>query len=296
MPVSQAVEGGGPASELLAAFRAQRVAALQGRGLAADGADTGHVSVPGQQSLAEGTSFSATPIRNGTGTASGGVPDTAGWDGDGAGRAPPAPVTADQLRAIMPYAGATAGRYVDALNRAMTAHGINTPEQRAAFLAQVSVESNQLRNTTENLNYTTAQRLQEVYGTRPFPTPASAAPYLNNPEGLANHVYATRNGNGDEASGDGWRFRGRGLMQVTGRGEYRAVGHENDPEALETSGGAADAAAAYWANHGLNGRTTGALDRQQFDRVSRTVNAHDPNLQARWDVYQRALRALNAGL
>ena len=77
---------------------------------------------------------------------------------------------------------------------------------------------------------------------------------------------------------------------------YRAVGHESDPEALETSRGAADAAAAYWANHGLNGRTTGALDRQQFDRVSRTVNAHDPNLQARWDAYQRVLRALNAGL
>ena len=130
---------------------------------------------------------------------------------------------------------------------------------------------------------------------RLFPTPASAAPYLNNPEGLANHVYANRNGNGDEASGDGWRYLGRGLMQVTGRSEYRAVGHENDPEALETSRGAADAAAAYWANHGLNGRTTGTLDRQQFDRVSRTVNAHDPNLQARWDAYQSALRALNAG-
>lgn len=121
-------------------------------------------------------------------------------------------------------------------------------------------------------------------------------PYLNNPEALANHVYANRNGNGDEASGDGYRYRGRGLMQVTGRGEYRAVGHENDPETLETAAGAADAAAAYWANHGLNGRTTGALNRQQFDEVSRTVNAHDPNLQARWDAYQRALRALNAGL
>ncbi len=203
-------------------------------------------------------------------------------------------VTADQLRAIMPHAGAAADRFAEPLNQAMAAHGINTPEQRAAFLAQVSIESNHLRSTTEHLNYTTAQRLQWVWPQR-FPTQASTAPYLNNPEALANHVYAGRNGNGDEASGDGYRYRGRGLMQTTGRDNYRSAGFENNPEALEDTQTAANTAAAYWESHGLNGPTTGALDRAQFGNVARTVNIHDPNAQARWDAYQRALRALNAG-
>lgn len=107
----------------------------------------------------------------------------------------------------------------------MAAEGINTPQQRAAFLAQVAVESQESQNTTENLNYTTAQRLQEVFGRSRFPTPAAAAPYLRSPEALGNRVYANRNGNGDEASGDGYRYRGRGFMQTTGRENYRAVGH-----------------------------------------------------------------------
>lgn len=207
----------------------------------------------------------------------------------------PQTVTANQLRAIMPNAGDAADRYIDALDQAMAANSINTPEQRAAFLAQVAVESHQLQATAESLNYTTTQRLQQVFGLTRFPTPAAAAPYLRNPEALSNRVYANRNGNGDEASGDGYRYRGRGFMQTTGRENYRAVGHENDPEALGTPQGAADTAAQYWASHGLNGQTTGALNQQQFDQVSRTVNRHDPNLQARWDAYQSALGALGGG-
>jgi len=146
----------------------------------------------------------------------------------------------------------------------MAANGITTPEQRAAFLAQVAVESNQLQTTTENLNYTTAQRLQQVFGRTHFPSPDAAAPFLRNPEALANRVYANRNGNGDEASGDG--YRGRGLMQTTGRENYRAAGHENDPETLEAPQGAADAAAQFWASHGLNGQTTGPLTNSNSTR------------------------------
>lgn len=103
VPVSQALEGGGPASELLAAFRAQRMGALGGRGLAANGADAGHVPVRGQQALAEGAGFSNAPTRNGAETANDAVaPGTAGRDGSGPGSAPPTPVTADQLRATCP--------------------------------------------------------------------------------------------------------------------------------------------------------------------------------------------------
>lgn len=84
-------------------------------------------------------------------------------------------------------------------------------------------------------------------------------------------------------------------MQTTGRDNYRPIGFENNPEALDEPQAAADTAAAYWESHGLNAQTTGALDRAQFNNVARAVNIHDPNPQARWDAYQRALRALNAG-
>lgn len=213
------------------------------------------------------------------------------------GRAPggqaPAAVTADRLRAIMPDAGDEVDRYVEPLNQAMAAHGIDTPEQRAAFLAQVSVESGQLRHTVENLHYS-ARRLTEVWPRR-LPTQAAATPYAHTPEALADRVYANRLGNGDEASGDGFRFRGRGLMQVTGRDNHRRVGFENIPEALAEPQNAADTAAAFWVNNGLNGRTTGVLDRAGFDAVSRTVNGGDHGSQARWGAYQRALQAFDVG-
>jgi predicted chitinase len=199
-------------------------------------------------------------------------------------------VTADMLRAIMPRAGAAANLYVEPLNRAMRTNGIDTPERRAAFLAQISVESGQLQDTVENLNYS-AQRLRQVWPNR-FPTEAATAPYVHNPEALGNHVYANRLGNGDEASGDGFRFRGRGLMQVTGRANYRSVGFENNPEALLSPQNAANTATAFWQTNGLNGRTTGMLNRAQFDTVSRTVNGGNVGLQDRWDAYRRALSAL----
>ena len=111
----------------------------------------------------------------------------------------------------MPYAGAAADRYVGALNQAMTAHGINTPAQRAAFLAQVAVESDELRSTTERLNYS-AGLIHQVWPGR-FPTEAAATPYAHNPEALANRAYAGVNDNSNETSGDGYRLRGRGLIQ-----------------------------------------------------------------------------------
>ena len=117
--------------------------------------------------------------------------------------------------------------------------------------------------------------------------------YVHNPEGLANRAYADRIGNGGEASGDGFRFRGRGFIQITGRINYRRLGFENNPEALADPQAAADTATAFWQNNGLNGRTTGVLDRAQFDAVSRTVNGGATNAQERWDAYQCALHAFS---
>lgn len=201
-----------------------------------------------------------------------------------------AAITADQIRAIMPNAGTRADDYAEALEAAMTAHGIDTWQRRAAFLAQISVESGQLRATVENLNYSAA-RLMVVWPRR-FPTLEAATPYANAPEALANNVYANRLGNGNAASGDGWRFRGRGLMQVTGRSNYRAVGFEANPEALAEPATAADTAAAWWDNAALNTNAATELARPAFNVISRRVNGGDHGSQERWDAYRRALTAL----
>jgi putative chitinase len=199
-------------------------------------------------------------------------------------------ITADQLRVIMTNAGARADVYVEALNTAMAAHGIDTVERQMAFLAQISVESGNLRNTLENLNYSAAG-LMETWPGR-FPTLASTQGYARNPEAIANHVYADRLGNGDTASGDGWRFRGRGLMQITGRSNYRQLGFEANPDALLEPATASDTAAAFWERNNLNDATTTILGREAFDAVSRRVNGGNHGSDARWAAYQRAQFAL----
>jgi len=203
------------------------------------------------------------------------------------------PVTTDQLRAIMPKARDEADRYAEVLNQAMAAHGNNTPEQRAAFLAQVSAETGQLQHMVEDLDYS-ARRIHETWP-RLLLTEAAAAPNAHNPEALANRVYARVNDNGNEASGDGCRFRGRGFAQTTRRGNYRAVGFENNPKALAEPQNAANSAAAYRQSNGLNGRTTRALNRAEFDAVSQTVNGGFIGSQERWNAYQRSLHALRGG-
>ena len=200
------------------------------------------------------------------------------------------PITADLIRMIMLGAGSKADDFVDALNAAMTKHKIASDEQMAAFLAQISVESGDLHKTEENLNYSAA-RLMAVWPTR-FRTLKDATPYAHNPEALANHVYHSRNGNGNEASGDGYLFRGRGLMQTTGRTNYRAIGHEADPASLTTPSVASETAAAFWEDHGLNASTSAVLDRKAFDAVTRTVNGALTDAQKRWDAYLRALDAM----
>ena len=168
----------------------------------------------------------------------------------------------------------------------MQANGIDSNERRAAFLAQISVESGDLQNTRENLNYS-AERLHQVWPKR-FPTIASAQPYAHNPEALGNHVYANRLGNGDEASGDGYRYRGRGLMQTTGRDNYRAAGFENRPDDLADPTTAANSAAQFWSTNGLNPRTATVLPRGAFNDITQTVNGGQNGSDARWAAYGRA--------
>ena len=93
-------------------------------------------------------------------------------------------------------------------------------------------------------------------------------------------------------AGAGYRFRGRGLIQVTGRDGYRAIGYENNSEALEHPEVAADSAARYWRTNNLHIHTTRELTRREFDTISRRVNGGNHGINERWAAYQRALVAL----
>ena len=172
----------------------------------------------------------------------------------------------------------------------MTASGIRSPTQRAAFLAQLGVESQNLHHTTEGLRYTTASRLAGTFSR--IGTAKAAEPYLRNPEGLANHVYSNINGNGDEASGDGWLYRGRGLIQITGRANYRGAGFEDNPDVVAQPRFAAISAARWWRNNRLIDRTTTELNYNQFFGVVGVVNRRHLEVGSRWAAYQRALDVL----
>lgn len=156
-----------------------------------------------------------------------------------------------QLQALMRRADV--GKWYAPLCAALTKYFVTTPQRQAAFLANAAEESAELTSTEENLNYTSAASLKMT-----FPTHFDAMGeddawgYVKQPERIANRVYASRLGNGPEASGDGWRFRGRGLFQLTGRSEYRAYGREQDPDYVSTVAGATDSAGWFWSGEGLN--------------------------------------------
>jgi predicted chitinase len=132
-----------------------------------------------------------------------------------------------------------AGIWVPALSAAFERYDVDTPRRAAAAIGQFAVEAGAaFQELVENTNYTSAERLHEVFP-KQFPSVESAEPYVGKPEQIANRAYAGRLGNGDEASGDGFRFRGRGLIQITGRDAYTEFG--------STLGKTAEEAAAYCA-------------------------------------------------
>lgn len=151
--------------------------------------------------------------------------------------------------------------------------GIVSRERLAAFLGQCHVELAGFRRLSENLAYTTPQRLLAVWPSR-FAGAAAAQAFVGKPERLANHVYAGRLGNGDAASGDGWRFRGRGLKQLTGRDNYRraalALGHPylEQPDLLCRPEDAVRTAGWFWQSNGCNP----LADSGNIDAITRRVN------------------------
>ncbi|HBO2143061.1 TPA: glycoside hydrolase family 19 protein [Pseudomonas aeruginosa] len=207
-------------------------------------------------------------------------------------------ITEQQLLQILPNAGHRAGFFVPALNAAMGRFGITSPVRVVAFLAQVGHESSQLTRLVENLNYS-AQGLAATWPSRYRGADgrpnALALNLASHPEAIANNTYANRNGNGDESSGDGWRFRGRGLLQITGRKNYRAAGAglgqplEQEPELLEQPEFAALSAAWWWASHGLND----LADRGEFAAITRRINGGTNGQAERLALWERAKRVLS---
>lgn len=205
-------------------------------------------------------------------------------------------LTLTQLQQIMP--GTTRGAvFVGPLSRALEEFGIAGREQLARFLANVGHETGGLSVFEENLNYS-AERLQAVWPRR-FPSPATTIGYARNPVALANKVYADRMGNGSEKSGDGWRYRGSGMLQLTGRDNHAAVARrfnlplEQVGDWLRTPEGAARSAAWFYTSNRLHLVDTfdHVCDRinlgRETDRVGDSIGWAD-----RLAMYARAQKAL----
>ena len=207
------------------------------------------------------------------------------------------PLTTIGLLKVMPRAVDVAAAFIGPLNQAMARRDISTPARVSAFLAQIAHESAELTRLEENLNYR-AETLQRVWPSR-FPTLVEAELYARNPEKIANFVYGGQLGNGPAESGDGWRYRGRGLLQVTGRANYRAcsiaIAGDADtlllnPELLAAPEYAAESAGWFWNLRGLNVYA----DRGDFEGITRRINGGLNGLVDRVAYWHRATSMLIA--
>lgn len=205
-------------------------------------------------------------------------------------------LTADKLAEAVGCDDATASRWAAPLSLACAHYEIDTPKRLAPFLAQIGHESASLGRVVENLNYG-AQGLRNTWPGR-FPDVATAAQYARQPEKIANRVYGGRLGNRPEEAGDGWRYRGRGLIQITGRSNYAAMrdllredfpdapNFVDEPDAMTEPKWAALSAAAYWADHDLND----LADRGAFEQITRRINGGSIGLADRQSRLLRAKR------
>jgi putative chitinase len=204
--------------------------------------------------------------------------------------------TKQQLAQIIP-----GNPYLDywynALNEILPDYNIDTPHRVAAFLAQCAHESGGFRALKENLNYR-AETLRKIFP-KYFPTDELARQYASMPnkqEAIANRVYASRMGNGDEASGDGYRYCGRGLIQLTGKTNYEwfaaslEIPVEEASEYLQTFEGAVQSACWFWESNNLNKEA----DAGDIKTMTRKINGGFIGLEDRIKHYNHALHVLGA--
>ena len=182
--------------------------------------------------------------------------------------------------------------WLEPLTAAFQRFDISTPERQAAFIGQCAHESGDFKTLQENLNYS-AKGLHATWPSR-FASEAEAQPFHRNPEKIANKVYSGRMGNTDE--GDGWKYRGRGLIQLTGKDNYRlasdalGVDFVANPDLVLSKEYAALTAAWYWNKRGLNKEA----DAKDFTGMTKKINGGTIGLSDRVAHINTALTVLTA--
>lgn len=191
----------------------------------------------------------------------------------------------------MGASGANADRYLDTLNAAMAVHGIDSELRIAHFLAQVMHESGCLRLTVENLSYS-AEGLRKVFR-KYFRTDAEARAYARQPERIASRVYGGRMGNGPESTGDGFRYRGRGLIQLTGKDNYRSFAQWLGADVVAhpdwvAERYAVESAVYFWERNTLNA----LADIDDLSTITRRINGGLNGYEDRLALLHKARRTL----
>jgi len=183
-------------------------------------------------------------------------------------------------------------KWSEPLQAVFDKYGMNTPIRQASFIGQCQHESNNFRVLEENLHYS-ADGLMRVWPSR-FNSRVVAEAYANQPEKIANKVYAGRMGNGTEETGDGWAYHGRGLIQLTGRDNYKNCGDAlglaliTNPELLSMPKGATLSAGWFWNKHGLNE----LADAKDFETMTKRINGGTLGLDDRIAKINKALELL----
>jgi putative chitinase len=201
-------------------------------------------------------------------------------------------LTKDQLKQMVknPYID----HWYEVLEQLLDDYDISTPLRVAHFIAQCAHESGNFVFIKENLNYKAAS-LQKIFG-KYFPTAELAQQYANKPEQIANRIYANRMGNGDEASGEGWLYHGRGLIQLTGKDNYTffagslSISVEDAAAYMETFEGAAQSACWFWEQNNLNR----FADANDVKGLTRAINGGYIGLDDRISHTEHALHILGA--
>lgn len=197
-------------------------------------------------------------------------------------------ITKEQLSQIIP-GNAYLDHWLHALNEILSEYEIDTPQRVASFLAQCAHESGSFKFLKENLNYK-AESLTKVFP-KYFKTLDEAKKYAHQQEKIANKIYANRMGNGDESSGDGFRYCGRGLIQLTGKNNYTMFAGSLDmpvedvPEYLQTFEGAVQSACFFWETNNLNK----FADSGDILNMTKKINGGTIGLEDRIKHYNHAL-------
>ena len=201
--------------------------------------------------------------------------------------------TQDKLAKIIPNAAYGVDTWFNELNEMLPVFEITSVGRVAAFVAQTAHESGGYRALTENLNYA-GDKLAGIWP-KHFKD-VDVSQYDRNPQAIANRAYRSRMGNGDEASGDGWRYRGRGLIQLTGKdnysrfAEYAGISPEDAAEYLETPRGAVHSACWFWYANDLNTYA----DAGDFVGMTKRINGGTIGLDDRIKHYNEAVHIFGA--